>query len=148
MRLHAGHQEFRGAAGSPPRRGLLSRLFGGGEPETPAAVEQRGRPRFEVGGAATLTEMDRRGVPGRSWPAEILNVSKGGAAVSTAVFIAPGASVMVQFSGNAGEPARQLMATVLHIRRRDELSFAVGLKFEAQGRLPRVAPSFNLSAGA
>ena len=59
----------------------------------------------------------------------------GGVAVSTSVFVAPGTLVMIQFSGENGAPPRQLMATVLHIRRQDELAFAAGLKFEARGRM-------------
>jgi hypothetical protein len=125
---HAAHATI-----APPdrRRGLS--LWGwlrGRETEPAASLEQRGRARLTVRAGATLVEVDGHGNPGRSWGVEVLNISREGAAIATPIFMAPGASVMLNFPASRSGPARHIMANVVHIRRLNELDYMAGLKFE------------------
>jgi hypothetical protein len=113
------------------RRGFS--LFGWLRPRpvTPAeALEQRGRARFTVRTQAMLVEVDGHGNPGRSWGVDVINLSRGGAAVATSIFLAPGSAIMLHFPATKNGPARHIMAHVVHIRRLNELDYLVGLKFE------------------
>ena len=117
------------------RRSLLRRLFKGeADQEAQASFfEQRGLARIPVQTAATMTELDHRGLPGRSWPIDLIDLSKGGAAISTGIFVAPGTPVMIQLPSADGEPPRHLIATVMHIRRLNAIDFAAGVQFGTRG---------------
>lgn len=92
--------------------------------------EQRVLSRYEVRTPATIVEVDGQGNPGRSWSVEVLNISRGGAAVATSIFVAPGSPLMLQFPATKSGPARHIMARVVHIRRLNELDYLAGVQFE------------------
>lgn len=124
---------YSGAEQVRARRSFFWRLLrrGAGLGREPGISEQRIRSRHPVRAQATITELNSLGMPGRSWSVEVLDVSKGGAAFATAVFIAPGTPVILQFAAGEDGPGRSLMATTRHIRRLNELEFAVGTRFES-----------------
>jgi hypothetical protein len=134
-----GRAAFSGTEAVRPRRSFFWRLLRAGLSRAgePQITENRDRARHSVQAAATMTELNARGMPGRSWAVEVLDLSKGGAAFATAIFIAPGTPVIIQFPAGEDGPGRSLMGTTRHIRRRNELEFAVGVKFESsRGRVP------------